>query len=150
MPFCQAVHQLPVKGLHKAPVCQGAGASLRLQLLPDVLCGADHASHGQKGDPLLLVEHFPLAVDNGFPEIPQAPVRRAPGIADGQGAVVVHGKFQHGAQLPQVLGRHDAHVGDGGQKGVVENSLMGLPVAAHQPCPVHGEHHRQVLDTDIV
>ena len=27
---------------------------------------------------------------------------------------------------------------------------MGLPVTAHQSCPVYRKHHRQLLDTDIM
>ena len=42
------------------------------------------------------------------------------------------------------------HVGNHGQIGQVKNTLMGLPVTAHQSCPVDGKNHMQFLDTDIM
>ena len=42
------------------------------------------------------------------------------------------------------------HVGYIGKIGQVKDSLVGLPVAAHQPRPVDGKYHRQILYTDVM
>ena len=42
------------------------------------------------------------------------------------------------------------HVGDGGQIGQIEDPLMGLPVASHQPRPVNGKDYGKILDAHVM
>ena len=58
--------------------------------------------------------------------------------------------IEHVPQLVLVPGHHDGHVGDHPQVGDVERPVVGWPVISHQASAVESEHHRQVLDRDVV
>ena len=114
------------------------------------LRGLHHASHSQKDDIFLVVDDLALSESDGCPKLLQAVVGLASGVTNGNRTVIVHRKFHHIRKLPFILGGHDAHVGNRGQKRKVENSLMGLSVAPHKTCPVNGKDHMHVLDTDVM
>ena len=114
------------------------------------LRGLHHASHSQKDDILLVVDDLALSESDGCPKLRAGRLGLASGVTNGNRAVIVHRKFHHIRKLPFILGGHDAHVRNRGQKRKVENSLMGLSVAPHKTCPVNGKDHMHVLDTDVM
>ena len=146
----QTIYQFYVNGLYKAAIGKGTCIAFLFQLLPHMLSCAHHTAHCQQRNILFLVKHLAFSVGHRLPEIPQSPVCFSPWIAHGQGTVILHGKFQHGPQLPHVFGSHDAHVGDGRKKGIIKYSLMGFPIAAHKACPVHRKQYGKVLDAYIM
>ena len=150
MTFCQPVQQICVNGLHKAAVGQRTGKSRLFPFFSHVLRRAHHASHCQKGVILLLKEHFAFPVLHRRTELPQSPVGLPSRVANCQGPVVSHGKIQHILQFPQIFRSHHAHIGHGGQIGVIKDSLMGFSVAPHQPGPVNAEQHRKILNAHVV
>ena len=115
-----------------------------------MLCRTYHASNRQKRNITFLTEQLSLSVDNGLPVFPKPPVSGSSGITDRKGCIVIHGKFHHSAQLPEIFRSHYRHIGDGGQIGIIKDSLVGLSVASHQSCPVYGKKDRKILDTYVM
>ena len=146
----KTAHHFFVHGLHKAGVHQRTGKAAFLQTLSDTFRSLHHASHRKKGDSLLFIDHLRFPVLHRSAELRQPVIGFPAGIADGDGRRKCCRKFHHVRQLPFILGRADMHVGDGGEIGQVEDSLMGLPVASHQPGPVNGKDHGQILDAHVM
>ena len=72
------------------------------------------------------------------------------GIAHCRRSVDAVGGGEHAAAFGFVGRGHDHHVRQAGQEGQIESTVVGAAVGTDQAAAVNGQHHRQVLQGDVV
>ena len=108
-----------------------------------------------------LVRQRPVGHQRGVRPLPQhgrvlpgpgrvLPSLAAPGIPDRHRALHVQGRAQHGPQLVKAGRAQHAQARDLAEVPHVLASVVGGPVGAHQPRPVHRQHHMETLQGHIV
>jgi len=107
---------------------------------------------GEQSDLLALVENL-AASDGQEVEIAGElhPLAGSPRIADGhRPLVIVQRREEHVAQLFLVFRGHHHQVGHRAQIGDIKDAMVGGSVISDNAGAVDGEHHRQLLQGDIV
>ena len=56
----------------------------------------------------------------------------------------------HVHQFVLVLGLHHDHVRHAVQVGEIEQAMVRGPISSGEACAIHAEHHRQILQRDVV
>ncbi len=140
-----------VQGADKARVDHRSGNALVRKLLGGFQGRVGQGSDGHDQHVLAIAQQLGLANGNcldvgiqGNAEAtaPRKAHRRRSGIANRRGQKVL--------EFVLVLGRHHQGIGKVSKIRNVEQPLVGGPIAAHQPSPIQGKGHVQVLKADIV
>ena len=149
MVFRKAVNDIGVHRFDEAPVHQRTPVAQASEFFPDMFRGADHTSDSHESNTAILINHFTLAVLDLGQMVRKSVVGNASRISYGDRTIKTQSVSEHFPEFPFVLGSQDSHIRDRGHVCEIQNSLMGLTVAADEACPVNTENDRQVLQTYV-
>ena len=144
--FCDLQQQGHVQRLGPAHVDHGG-----IQRFGRLQRRVQQRAERQDGDAFALAAHFALAEWQAL----QPRQRRHTGpaaarVAHGHGVVLLESGRQQLPALPLVRRARHAHVRNAAHEGDVVGACVRGAISPHQPGPVEREHHRQVLQRDVV
>ena len=150
-PRRQGQQSVRVQRADKARVDHGSGNTLVRKLLGGFQGRVGQGSDGHDQHVLAIAQQLGLANRNRLDVgIQRNAETTAPRKAHRRRSGIANRRSQKVLELVLVLGRHHQGIGKVSKVRNIEQPLVGGPIAAHQPSPIQGKGHVQVLKADIV